>query len=92
MFSSSATLPYTISAIHTYTLYSRIGYISLTEDKSSITINHSKALQALQELSLLFERILDAEDARNGDELASILQEMRNESEVVSWLVQKLHK
>jgi len=84
-FESSATRPYTISAINTYKVYEKTGYVTLTNDK--IVFDDNRAPQVLNILSDQFKDILKAEDELNGQALEDILTEMQEETTLTKYLV-----
>eukprot|EP00730_Choanoeca_flexa_P012726 TRINITY_DN4561_c0_g1_i1.p1 TRINITY_DN4561_c0_g1~~TRINITY_DN4561_c0_g1_i1.p1 ORF type:complete len:553 (+),score=159.79 TRINITY_DN4561_c0_g1_i1:51-1709(+) len=88
-FSSTATRPYTISAISTYRLYQETGFMKLNDD-GSMTLDDTKAMAVLTELKRRFEAILDAEDKLDGATLESTLKEMEVETPLIEHLVKKL--
>jgi len=90
MFDSASTRPYTISAIHTYNLYLKKQYLIWDRGQDHLTVDDSKALEVLEELSLLFLEILKASDERDAARLEKILQDMQVESELTKWLVSRL--
>jgi len=89
MYSSSATRPYTISAINTFKAYERLGYIAWKGD--TLVLDDSKALSVVTAFSQQFDRILTAEDNLNGDEIEEIRRDMEEETPFIQWLVKTLH-
>ncbi|EDQ91547.1 uncharacterized protein MONBRDRAFT_31533 [Monosiga brevicollis MX1] len=87
-FDSSATRPYTISAISTYKLYLETGFVTRVGDQLEFHLD--KYMNVLDACQQRFEAILDAEDAHDGAALEKILEEMQQESELVHHLVQML--
>jgi len=90
MFDSSATRPYTISAMHTYNVYLKKGYLVWNKDQNTLTVDDSKALEVLEDLSSLFLDILKASDDRSAERLEKILADMQTETELHKWLVSVL--
>ena len=90
MFDKSNLRPYIISAISTYGIYEKLGYVTLQDDR--VHFNHDKVEDVLSAMKELFEKILTAEDVRNGEELEEILTKMQEQSQVVNWLVSKLFR
>ncbi|EFC42681.1 predicted protein [Naegleria gruberi] len=88
MFDKSSLRPYIISAISTYKIYEKLGYVTIKDDK--LHFDHSKSDLVLSNMGDLFERILDCEDKRSGEELEKILKDMQSHSPLVDWLVNKL--
>jgi len=87
MFTASTTRPYTISAINTYKVYEKTGYITKSGD--SLKIDDSKALEVVNILSDQFLQVLDAEDRTAGDDLEKILEDMQQETPFIQWIVSK---
>jgi len=93
MWDSSSTYPYTISAINMFRTYIKTGYVSFNEDKSKLRLDRSKVYASLQELSALFERVLDLEDKRDVQGLHGVHGMMKKpDDEIIQWLVGKLFK
>eukprot|EP00735_Rhodelphis_limneticus_P010975 TRINITY_DN4015_c0_g1::TRINITY_DN4015_c0_g1_i1::g.11978::m.11978 TRINITY_DN4015_c0_g1::TRINITY_DN4015_c0_g1_i1::g.11978 ORF type:complete len:562 (+),score=104.23,DnaI_N/PF07319.6/0.032 TRINITY_DN4015_c0_g1_i1:33-1688(+) len=85
-FHSVTTRPYTISAIYAYRVFSEQGYFKLQDGK--INVDPSKTMDVLATFSHMFEKILDAQDARDGAKLESILDHLQSEHELCTHLVQ----
>jgi len=71
MFDSTSTRPYTVSALHTYGVYERCGFLTIGDD-GLLTCDRSKAPLVLAELSAVFDEILKAEDERDGAALEAV--------------------
>jgi len=92
MFSSSATRPYTISAINTFKIYEKVGYITRKNGTAEVlVIDDSKALEVLTLLSQQFEQILTAEDQLDGQAIEEVRRKMEEETPFIDWLVKRLH-
>jgi hypothetical protein len=88
-YKSKALLPYIISARNVYKVYEDTGYLQVKDDK--LVLDEEKASQVLDILSSQFEEILEAEDNNDGDRLRGLLEQMKEESDIVRWLVDKLN-
>ncbi len=87
-FDSQATRPYTISAINTYNVYEKTGYISKKGNK--LVINEDKVPEVFDILADQFDQFLNAEDQEDGQFLRNLLTKMQKEGELVKWLVGQL--
>jgi hypothetical protein len=90
MFDAQPTRPYTISAINTYKVYQRTGFVTVDSASSKLRFDFSKGMDALKELGGQFERILDAEDEADGADLEAICEEFQTESDLTRMLVAAL--
>ncbi|BDA45526.1 hypothetical protein COCOBI_07-3130 [Coccomyxa sp. Obi] len=91
MFDSSATRPYTVSAMACWKRASDLGYITL-DPSNKVTIDDSKVLAFLAESSTVFETILDAEDRSDGATIEKVLADMEaaETAPIVAHLINEL--
>ncbi|CAL8470879.1 g10421 [Coccomyxa elongata] len=91
MFDSSATRPYTVSAMACWKRASDLGYITL-DASNKVTIDDSKVLVFLAESSKVFETILDAEDRSDGATIEKVLADMEaaETAPIVAHLINEL--
>lgn len=89
-FTSTATRPYTISAIGTYKICIDIGFVKFTSSGDYLKIDKTKTLNVLDAVSYQFEEILKYEDTMNGDAIHKELETMQQETEFIKWLVNRL--
>lgn len=87
-FESSATRPYTISALSCYNLALKIGFFKFENDK--VHVNEEKAYEFLSEQSKNFAHLLDLIDEKNGPEIENFLTNLEQESGFTKWIVKKL--
>ncbi|EIE20277.1 hypothetical protein COCSUDRAFT_67562 [Coccomyxa subellipsoidea C-169] len=91
MFDSSATRPYTVSAMACWKRAADLGYITL-DTHNKVTIDDSKVLAFLDESSRVFETILDAEDRSDGPTIEKVLADMEaaETAPIVKFLIDEL--
>lgn len=87
-FDSSATRPYTISALSCYNLALKVGLFKFENEK--VYVDQEKAYDFLSEQSKNFSHLLDLIDQKNGEEVEKFLSFLETESDFTKWIVRKL--
>jgi hypothetical protein len=89
-YNSSATRPYTISALSCYKIYEKTGFLKLINEK--VEMDESKTFEVLKIKSEEYSNFLDAIDQLNGEKIEKIGEEMQKECDLTKFLISKLFK